>query len=51
MVIHLVLVGVSFLGDLKGVNTFSKSKLPATNLLKHILVILTRLRNDIAREW
>ena len=47
MVIHLVQAGVSFLGDLKGVNKFSKSKLPEPNLLKYILVVLTRLRNDI----
>ena len=41
MVIHLVQVGISILGGLKGVNQFSKSKLPVLNLLKYILVILT----------
>ena len=41
MVIHLVQVGISILGGLKGVNQFSKSKLPVLNLLKYVLVILT----------
>lgn len=41
MVIHLVQVGIAILGSLKGVNQFSKSKLPVLNLLKYVLVILT----------
>lgn len=41
MAIHLVRVGIPILGGLKGVNHFSKAKLPVLNVLKYILVILT----------
>ena len=45
MVVHLLSVGISTLGGLKGGNKFYKSNyIPATNFLKLTLVMLTRLR-------